>query len=114
MRAVKLSAQGDARVIDVANTAQALHDALGGYLEVFYTGLTTDPMNSVIGLCDEDGWRTQPTPNIWSPYLTDHSRVVAGTILLVRAAPNGEFVDLTDDDIAEINAMLPYAQIVIA
>jgi len=113
MRAVLLPARGNATVIELDGSVAAYHAAIGGYMEVFHTRVTRDPMDSVIGLCDEDGWRGTPIANVWSPYVSNRAHTIAGNILLVRAAPDGDFVSLTDDDIADINAMLPYAQIVI-
>lgn len=101
IRIVKITAEGTVTVPNVDNSAQALHDQLGGFLEVFYSPtLTTDPMDGIIGLCDEDGLRTQPFPNFYS--LALYHKAIAGTILLVRARPDGEFTSLMDDDLTRI------------
>ena len=103
IRVVRVTVDGEIEVRQVENDAGSLHDLIGGYMEVIYCkGLTSDPMNSVIGLVDEDGWR-QPRPvNPWS-YIFYRS-LIAGPIVLVRAAPDGDFVSLTDRDISDIQA----------
>ena len=106
MRSVLLQADGRIRVVGHAGRVEDYQAMLNGYMEVFYTTLTTDPMNSVIGLCDEDGWRNQPIVNPFSLLITANHGTIAGPIVLVRAAPDGDFVSLTDSDMADIQAIL--------
>lgn len=107
IRVIRLTVDGDVEVRTVENSGPALHDLLGGYMEVIYvTDLTADPMNGIIGLVDENGWQTPRPTNPWSPIF--YRTVIAGPILLVRAAPDGEFVSLTDSDIERIWAKVGY------
>jgi len=110
LRVAHVAAQGDVRIVVIENSVDELHKLVGGYFEVFRVrDLTTDPMRSVIGLCDEDGWRVTPehtpTANIWSPFLYDG--VIAGDIVLVRAEPHGDFISLRDSDITTLRRIFP-------
>lgn len=107
IRAVWVRASGNVNVVNVENTGPALGQMVGGFLEVFYVpNLTTDPMDSVVGLCDEEGWtKDNPVHNPYSMLL--HARgMLAGDVLLVRARVDGEFTDLTVQDLRDIQALL--------
>lgn len=106
IRALRLNADGTADVLTLDNySSRSFHDAIGGYMDVIYLrGLTTDPMASVIGLVDEDGWRNQPQSNYWS-FMVYH-QPVAGPIVIVRAEPGGDFIGLTDDDMQTLRGIL--------
>jgi len=107
IRVLHLPCEGAPRGLHVANTAQALGKLIGGYLEVFQIpGITRDPMNDPIGLCDADGYVKDPPrdENVYGMILT-HSPI-AGDIVIVRADPEGDFVSLTDDDIRRLRAHL--------
>jgi ribonuclease BN (tRNA processing enzyme) len=98
IRIVTLRASGEHSVDVIPNVLASFQRIIGGYLEVFVIPhLTTDPLNGIIGLADEEGWlKDDARLNVFSPWLY---RRIAGTVILTRAEPGGDFIDLTDEDL---------------
>lgn len=102
IRICRLETGGWHEVLEIPNTAQGLYDALDGYAEPIRLPKELYDRH-LVGLVDEDGLARALPLNPYSPRLGLGPLV--GPVLIARSSVP-DFVSLTDDDVAAIEAWL--------
>lgn len=93
-----LHANGQHAVEDIPNVLASLQRIVGGYVEAIpIPDISRHPLdNCMVALVDEDGaLRPDRRLNVFSPWMGHR---IYGTILITRAEPGGDFIDLTAED----------------
>lgn len=91
MKAIIRKPHEKPEVIDIDNTLEALQKVVGGYIEAVGLGC------SWVLLCDEEGKFKGYERNIKLD-----GDVVVGNVLFVQDGGDGEFTDLSEENIARI------------
>jgi hypothetical protein len=86
----------------VENSARALHDLLGGFMEVVYLPYD-NPFDGLIALVDDNGVAKGLPLNPYAFALVD--KVIVGPMLIVRALRE-DFVSITQQDISVVTSRL--------
>jgi hypothetical protein len=94
IRVCLLPAFGGVAFPEVADDGPALHNLLGGFMEVIrLPGVFTS--RGLVGLVDEEGALKDLEPNMYSDFL---GRPLAGPVIIVKSEPP-EMVSLSDDEV---------------
>lgn len=98
VRVLVLHPSGQHSVEDIPNALVRFQRLIGGYLEVIpIPTISRYPLdNCMVALVDEEGaLKPNPRLNPFSPWFGFR---IYGTIVVTRAEPGGEFIDLTPED----------------
>ena len=86
-------------VKEIPNTLEALQKAVGGYI----TQVGHPELQGIGIICDEEGLLKGKDQNIWMENIGFGGQWLVGTIVFVALGEDGEYANLTDEQIEKIS-----------